>query len=155
MSILTGINTSGSALTAQRLRMDVIANNIANAETSQPAGAPGYKRQAVVFSPIPAASPSSGAPFQVSFSPLRGALRSGPDEGVQVDAIIEDEAPPRMVYDPGHPDADANGYVAYPDIDIITEMTDIMSATRAYEANVTAINAAKSMAVKAMEIGRG
>ncbi|MCL4533644.1 MAG: flagellar basal body rod protein FlgC [Bacteroidetes bacterium] len=150
MSILTGLNISGSALTAQRLRMDVIANNIANAESTQPAGGQPYKRQEVVFSPI-SSSPLSSAPF----APVRGDARQSLQEGVQVDAILEDDAPPRMVYDPGHPDANANGYVAYPDVDIVTEMTDMMSATRAYEANVTAINATKSMAVKALEILRG
>jgi flagellar basal-body rod protein FlgC len=155
MSVLSGINSSGSALTAQRLRMDVIANNIANAETTQRPGQPAYKRQSVVFTPIPASPSSQSEGTMASFSPLGGFSRQAPDQGVQVEAIIEDEAPPRMVFDPSHPDADANGYVAYPDVDIITEMTDMVSATRAYEASVTALNAAKTMATKALEIGRG
>ncbi len=147
MSIFSSLRISGSGLTAQRLRMDSIANNIANAETTRSIDGQPYKRQEVVFQPIvsPTALPVSDT----------GAARRPPEEGVQVAAIVQDETPPRMVYDPSHPDADANGYVAYPDIDVITEMTDMISATRAYEANVTAINAAKSMATKALEIARG
>ncbi len=148
MGFLTSLNISGSALTAQRLRMDVISNNIANAETtSGPDGQP-YRRQQVIFSPI-----SSGR----RVAPLPAILNNDgePGEGVQVSAIVEDERPPRMVYDPAHPDADPNGYVAYPEVNVITEMTDMIAATRAYEANVTAINAAKSMAAKALEIARG
>jgi flagellar basal-body rod protein FlgC len=146
MGILTSLEISGSGLTAQRLRMDVIANNIANTETTRTADGQPYKRQQVVFAPIMSAMSS---PLAASGS------NSAPEEGVQVAAVVADERPPRMVYDPSHPDANADGYVAYPDIDLVTEMTDMMSATRAYEANVTALNAAKSMAMKALEIGRG
>lgn len=147
MSVFDNLKISGSALTAQRLRMDVISNNIANAETTRSADGEPYKRQQVVFSPIktPLSAPTSGG----------RSLRRSMEEGVRVASILDDTAPPRMVYDPTHPDADASGYVSYPDIDVITEMTDMISATRAYEANVTAINAAKAMATKAMEIGRG
>lgn len=147
MSVFDNLKISGSALTAQRLRMDVISNNIANAETTRSAedGGP-YKRQQVVFSPIK-------SPLSASISG-RGVSRRSTEEGIRVTSIVQDTAPPRMVYDPSHPDADASGYVSYPDIDIVTEMTDMISATRAYEANVTAINAAKAMATKALEIGR-
>jgi flagellar basal-body rod protein FlgC len=127
--------------------MDVIANNIANAESTRAVDGQPYQRQQVVFRPTPAA----GATLLAA----KGGLARPLDEGVHVAAILRDEAPPRVVYDPGHPDADTNGYVAYPNVDVITEMTDMMSATRAYEANVTAINAAKSMATKALEITRG
>lgn len=147
MSVFTSLKINGSALTAQRLRMDVIANNIANAESTRSVDGQVYKRQEVVFMPI---VKRNALPISTKGNPT-GLV----EEGVQVAAILQDETPPRLVYDPGHPDADANGYVAYPDIDIITEMTDMISATRAYEANVTAINAAKNMATKALEIGRG
>lgn len=146
MSILTSLNISGSALTAQRLRMDVISNNIANAETTRTADGQPYRRQEVVFSPIlsAAASPMGNRAAQTG-------LR---EEGVQVASIFSDDRPPRMVYDPGHPEANQDGYVAYPNVDVVTEMTDMISATRAYEANVTVLNAAKAMANKALEIGR-
>ncbi len=147
MSILTSLGISGSALTAQRVRMDVISNNIANAETTRTADGKPYRRQDVVFTPI---DDPTASPIASRFDPTRPT-----EEGVQVATILQDAAPPRMVYDPGHPDADANGYVAYPNVDIVTEMTDMISATRAYEANVTAINAAKNMATKALEIARG
>lgn len=143
MSVFDNLKISGSGLTAQRLRMDVISNNIANAETTRSAGGEPYRRQEVVFRPI------SNARSQLS-----GANKLS-QQGVEVSAVVPDNAPPRMVYDPEHPDADAAGYVAYPDIDVVTEMTDMMSATRAYEANVTVINAAKAMATKALEIARG
>jgi len=147
VSIFSSLNISGSALTAQRLRMDVTANNIANAETTRTASGGPYRREEVVFTPIEAP--------RVSTVFSRGRPTDLSEGGVRVSAIVEDEAPPRMVYEPGHPDADAEGYVAYPDIDVVTEMTDMISATRAYEANVSAINAAKSMATKALEIARG
>jgi flagellar basal-body rod protein FlgC len=127
--------------------MDVLANNIANAETTRTADGQPYKRQETVFTPIRANTARTVA--------AKPGAKDPTEAGVQVAAIITDEKPPKMVYDPGHPDADANGYVAFPDIDIITEMTDMISATRAYEANVTALNAAKSMATKALEISRG
>ena len=146
MSIFDNLRISGSALTAQRLRMDVISNNIANAETTRGAGGEPYKRKEVVFAPIQ-------APARAALQGRAGVVSSG-EQGVLVSAIVPDNAAPRMVFDPGHPDADVDGYVAYPDIDIITEMTDMISASRAYEANVTAINASKSMAIKALDIGR-
>lgn len=146
MSIFTGLKVGGSALTAQRLRMDVIANNIANAETTRSADGKPYRRQQIVFTSTPG---STARPMS-----WRGDQANRIQQGVRVAGIYEDETPPRMVYDPGHPDADADGYVAYPDIDVVTEMTDMMAATRAYEANVTAINTAKNMALKALEILR-
>lgn len=146
MSLITSLKISGSALTAQRVRMDVIANNIANAESTRSVDGQEYKRQEVVFAPISSSN---------SLSATRGGSNRSAGEGVQVAAILRDDSPPRLVYDPSNPDADGNGYVAYPNVDTITEMTDMLSATRAYEANVTAINAAKSMAFKALEIAKG
>lgn len=143
MSVFRSMDIAGSALTAQRLRMDVISSNVANAETTRtPSGGP-YRRAQVLFSPT-AMTASTGS-------------RPGESEsvGVEVRGIAADQSPLRMVHDPNHPDADAQGMVAYPNVDVTTEMVDMMSATRAYEASVTVLNASKSMAVKALDIGRG
>ena len=142
------LKTAGSALTAQRLRMDVIASNLANSEaTSTPEGGP-YKRERVVFGPVLRDSLN-----KLSSSP--DAIASGATPGgVEVKGIVQDDEDPRMVYDPTHPDANADGFVAYPNVDMVTEMTDMLSASRSYEANITIVNVAKSMAQKALEIGR-
>jgi flagellar basal-body rod protein FlgC len=142
------LKTAGSALTAQRLRMDVVASNLANAEaTSTPEGGP-YKRERVVFEPA----------LRNSMSKLGDASRSiasgASAGGVVVRAIVKDDEEPRMVLDPTHPDADAEGFVAYPNVDLVTEMTDMLSASRSYEANITIVNVAKSMAQRALDIGR-
>ncbi len=133
MGLLDSFRISGSGLTAQRLRLDVIASNLANIETTRtPEGGP-YRRQKVVFAPWTAAG-TAGA-------------------GVQVPAILS-EARFRRVYDPQHPDADPDGFVTMPDINLATEMTDLISAVRAYEANVAALNALRQMAQRALELGR-
>lgn len=138
---------SASALTAERLRMDVISNNIANANTTRTVEGGPYVRQRVVFAPRFDASPA--------FAPLMKLMTpEGLPVGVRVTAIQKDPAPPKMVYDPGHPDANAEGYVAYPNVNTVNEMVDLISATRAYEANVTAFNATKSMALQALNIGK-
>lgn len=142
------IEIAATGLTAQRLRLEVIANNIANVNTTRgPFGSP-YRRQQVVFAP-------RGTYFQFI---LPGVMPIIPEkslgEGVRVLQIREDPSPLRMVYEPGHPDANQDGYVAYPNVNIVTEMVDMISATRAYEANVAVISSAKSMAMKALEIGR-
>jgi flagellar basal-body rod protein FlgC len=142
MSVL---RIAGSALTAQRLRMDVTSSNIANAETtSSPQGGP-YRRTRVVFAPLNPPAPNGQAP-------LSGSTTA--PGGVYVRAIVQDQTAPRRVYQPGHPDADADGYVSMPNVDMVTEMTDMLAASRAYEANVTTINVAKSMAQRALDIGR-
>ncbi len=142
MSSLLSLRISASALTAHRLRMDVISGNIANSSTTRSNEGGPYKRRQVVL--------GSGQPLQ-GILPVSG--RSGAPVGVRAVGIVEQDRV-RLVNDPKHPDADENGNVAYPDIDIVQEMTDMMSAVRAYEASVTAINAAKGMALKALEIGR-
>jgi flagellar basal-body rod protein FlgC len=148
MSVLSSLRIAGSALTAQRLRMDVTASNIANAEsTSTPRGGP-YKRERVLFAPIQAAANGQLAYLADGSSP------SAAGEGVQVRGIVQDQAPPRQVYDPTHPDANQDGFVAYPAIDMVSEMTDMLSASRAYEANITMIGVAKSMAQRAIDLGR-
>lgn len=149
MRLSTGFDISASALSAQRLRMDVISSNIANAETTRGSFVNGqfqpYKRKMVVMEPM-----------QQSFSSVLSRQLSGSSaaQGVIVTKIKEDQSPNKLIYNPTHPDADANGYVNMPNVDVTKEMVDMISATRSYEANVTALNATKSMFVKALEIGR-
>jgi len=141
MDVAATLAISSSALQAQRLRMDVIAANLANAQsTRSPEGGP-YKRRDVVL------EATSGG----SFEDIMGASAGG---AVRVARVVEDGKPPRVVFDPGHPDADARGYVAYPNVNPITEMVDLMAATRAYEANVAAVNATKRVLEAALSIGR-
>ena len=144
MSIFGAIDVAASGMTAERLRLDVISNNIANVNTTRTAEGGPYRRQFVVFEPRQGDSSSF---LQV----MAGQLQLN---GVRVSGIRKDDSPLRMVYEPGHPDADAEGYVRMPNINIITEMVDMMTASRAYEANVTSVNVAKSMMLKALEIGK-
>jgi flagellar basal-body rod protein FlgC len=142
------LKTAGSALTAQRLRMDVISSNLANSEaTSTPEGGP-YKRERVVFGPVLRDSLSK---LSSSADSIANGATNG---GVEVKAIVQDDEACRMVFDPTHPDANEDGFVAYPNVDMITEMTDMLSASRSYEANITIVNVAKSMAQRALDIGR-
>lgn len=147
MAFLNSINVSASGLTAERLRMDIISRNIANANTTRTADGTPYRRQVALFAPAQGQMPFS------EYLANAGAGQSG--GGVKVVGIEEDKTPFKLVYDPGNPDADAKGYVKMPNVDIMTEMVNMISASRAYEANVTAINSAKAMAMKALEIGRG
>jgi flagellar basal-body rod protein FlgC len=141
MDVSGTLAISASALQAQRLRMDVIAANLANAQSTRtPEGGP-YKRRDVVL------EATAGG----SFEEVLGASGGG---AVRVARVVEDDTPPRVVFDPGHPDADPRGYVAYPNVNPITEMVDLMAATRAYEANVAAINATKRVLEAALSIGR-
>lgn len=139
MSLFNAINISASGLTAERLRLDTIANNIANINTTRTPGGGPYRRQQVVFQ----------AALNSFWTPGKRATSGA---GVRVAGITEDQSPPLMVYDPTHPDANAQGYVAMPAINIVKEMVDMISATRAYEANVTALNSAKSMALRALDV---
>lgn len=153
MGLFDSINISSSGLTAQRLRMDVISNNIANAQSTRSADDPNtpYQRQVAVFTPVSA---------QNSFSSLMQQQMQGVGQGVQASVQKDTATPFKLVYDPTHPDAVKNpaspeyGYVRMPNVDVVTEMVDMISASRGYEANVTAVNAAKGMAMKALEIGR-
>lgn len=141
--LFSGIDAAGSGLTAQRLRMDVIAENIANVNTTRtPEGGP-YRRKRVIFS-----SQEPFLFFTPPFSPKTPLVG-----GVRVVAIEEDPTPPRIEYRPDHPDADKDGYLRLPNVNIITEMTDMISATRAYEANVATIRASRSMMMRALQIG--
>jgi flagellar basal-body rod protein FlgC len=141
---------SVSGLSAQRVRMDVIASNIANVDTLETAEGGPYVRKRVRFETT---NPDTGDVVRVSaFDNVLADRAIG--EGVQVSAIEEDDAALEMVYDPDNPAADADGFVLRPDIDVVTEMTDMLSATRAYEANITVLNALKSMAMTALDISR-
>jgi len=148
MSLFRSIDTSGSGLTAQRLRLDVISNNIANANSTRTKEGGPYRRQMVVFMPRKYHKPRN------PFHKLPNADKMV-GQGVRVIGIVDDYARPLvMKYDPGHPDANKDGYVAYPNVNTVTEMTDMIDASRAYEANVTAMNAAKSMMLKALELSK-
>ncbi|MEF3304810.1 flagellar basal body rod protein FlgC [Paenibacillus sp. GYB003] len=149
MKLTNGFDISSSALTAQRFRMDVISSNIANADTTRAKLVDGrwvpYQRKLVVME---AKEPSSFAKL------LERSMQGESGEGVRVSRVFEDEAPFKQVYNPTHPDADERGYVEMPNVDLLKEMVDMMSATRSYEANVTALNATKAMIAKALEIGK-
>lgn len=154
MSLFHTLKISGSGLSAQRLRMDTISNNLANVNTTQTENGGPYRRQQAVFAPMFEKSLFQYAQFQRNHPhalPLDSREHGG---GVQVAAITEDPSEGRLVYEPNHPDANAEGYVEYPNVNVVAEMTDMISATRAYEANVTAVQAVKAMALKALEMGR-
>ncbi len=146
MGYFGALDIGASALTAQRLRMDTISQNIANANTTRTADGTPYRRRLVVFQ-----ERSQGIPFSEYLSSSSRERYVG--KGVKVAAVVEDASDFKRVYDPGHPDSDEEGYVEMPNVDIITEMVNMISATRAYEANVTTINTTKSIAMKALEIG--
>lgn len=145
MSFVTALDISGSALTAQKMRMDIISQNIANATTTRTEDGDPYRRQMVVVQEQTTPTFNSAYDEAMSTSGLGG---------VEVVGIVEDQSDLVPVYNPGHPDADAEGYVWMPNVDTTTEMIDMMSATRSYEANVTVLNATKDMAMKALEIGK-
>lgn len=152
MAIFQSLNTTASALTAQRLRMDVISSNMANADTTRAKLVDGkwepYRRKTVVL------QPKEGGFSSYLQSAINGSSAST-GGGVKVSKIEEDQTTPfKMVYDPENPDANAEGYVQLPNVDPLREMTDLISATRSYEANVTVLNASKGMLMKALEIGK-
>jgi flagellar basal-body rod protein FlgC len=147
MDFFTSLDVSASALTAERTRMNLISNNLANANATRTAEGGPYKRKDAVFATQKGAQAFSDKLAQAT----KGAV---PPQGVQVVEIVEDQRPPRMQFDPNHPDADSQGYVAMPNVNVVEEMADMIAATRAYEANVTAVQAAKAMALKTLEISR-
>ncbi len=148
MGLLSSIRISASALTAHRLRMDVIANNVANMTSTRGPDGGVFQRQVVSFR----AQPTGRQGFSALFREQSG-LPSLPTRGVAVNRITEDQNPGRRVLDPSHPDADAEGFVEMPNVDLVVEMTDMVAAARAYEANVTVMNASKAMAQRALDIG--
>ncbi|QTD42332.1 flagellar basal body rod protein FlgC [Sporosarcina sp. Te-1] len=153
MSIFHSLNTSASALTAQRLRMDVISSNMANIETTRGKMVDGewqpYRRKTVSLQP-------REGQFSSMLNAAMGKQSKGSaGYGVTISSIKEDtETPFQLVYNPSHPDANQDGYVQMPNVDPLREMIDLMSATRSYEANVTVLNANKAMLMKALEIGK-
>lgn len=148
MSFLSSMNISASAMTAQRLRLDIASENIANIDTTRTEAGGPYRRKMVV---LEARSENN---FRKALINAAGLSRQQSTGGVRVSQIVEDTSPFKSVYSPEHPDADENGYVQMPNVDLIKETVDSMSATRSYEANITAFNALKSMASKALEIGK-
>jgi flagellar basal-body rod protein FlgC len=175
MNLFGTMETSGGAMQAERMRAEVVAANMANAETTRTASGGVYKRQHVVFAADPGQSPASGfmtsmaaaaglpAPSPLALAalpnmPLPGPLFSSPAAvapGVHIAQVVEDTGPPLKRYDPGHPDAGPDGYVSYPDINPLTEMVDLMGATRAYGLNSSAVQAEKGMIVSALDIAKG
>ncbi|MDH4246852.1 MAG: flagellar basal body rod protein FlgC [Deltaproteobacteria bacterium] len=149
MNFLSAMGASSSGMAAQRFRMNIISANIANAETTRtPEGGP-YRRRDVVLGALPA---------QRTFEEELRAQAQGKAEDplhAKVLGVVVDQRPPMLKYDPGHPDANEDGYVAMPNINTMEEMTNLMLASRTYEANVTAFNATKTMALRALEIGKG
>lgn len=151
MDFLSSLNISGSGLTAQKLRMDVISQNIANAGVTRTENGTPYRRKMVVLSSINNGSSSFRELLDRTNGAKVGGVKAG---GVQVRSIVEDQSALIPVYEPNHPDANEEGYVMLPNVNTAQEMIDMMSASRAYEANVTTFNATKAMILKALEIGR-
>ena len=145
MGLFTSFDTSASGLTAQRYRMDIISQNVANANTTRTADGTPYRRKVVVFE-------EKGG--RTSCDSVLGRVKDNyAGKGVRVSKVTEDQwTEMKKVYDPSHPDADENGYVMYPNVDIVTEMTNLIDASRAYEANATAFSASKSIATKGLNI---
>lgn len=149
MAFLSSMNVVGSGLTAQQLRLDVISENITNQNTTRTEGGGPYRRKMVVFQ-----AQGEQTPFQQALARARG--ESGQEEagGVRVTQIIEDPSDFKLVYDPTHPDANAEGYVEMPNIDLVKEISDAMATSQAYAANVTAFNVLKQVTAKGLEIGK-
>ncbi len=145
MGLFTAFDISASGMTAQRLRTDTISQNLANVSTTNTGDGTPYRRKTVLFT----------EKNNTSFSNVLLSTQGTVGSGVKVTSIIEDTTTPMSrVYDPSHPDADDDGYVTYPNVNTVTEMTNLIDATRSYEANVTAFNASKSMALKGLEVGK-
>jgi flagellar basal-body rod protein FlgC len=169
MNLFGLMETSGDAMQAERMRAEVVAANMANAETTRTATGGAYHRQHVIFAANPGVEGFAGSlaaasmPSSTSSSIIQGSLPSQgllgtgailPEGGVHIAGVIEDPSPPLKRYDPGHPDAGPDGYVSYPDINPITEMVDLMGATRAYGMNGSAVQAEKGMITSALEIAK-
>ena len=147
MGMFTSFDINSSGLTAQRYRMDIISENVANANTTRTGDGTPYVRKVVPFKEKDKQTPFSRV--------LNKSMDKYTGEGVKIGGVYKDtQTEMNMVYDPSHPDADENGYVTYPNVNIITEMTNLIDASRAYEANATAFNASKSMAMKGLSIGQ-
>ncbi len=152
MSLMGSLNVSASGMSAQRTRMDIISQNIANVNTTRDENGDVYRRQTVVF------AEKNDSNFESILTAMQTGISRKSDplgDGVKITGIAEDHVTPmKMVYDPAHPDADEDGYVTMPNVNTVTEMTNLIDATRSFEANVTAFNATKNMALKGLEIGK-
>jgi flagellar basal-body rod protein FlgC len=146
MTLLRTMDLTATGMTAQRTRMNVAAMNLANRSTTRSAEGGPYRRREVVLETVPMNHGFDGA--------MKAAMNEGPALGVRVQNVVESTEDPMLVYDPGHPDADAAGYVAMPNIDSISEMVDLMGAARAYEAGTNVLSTVRSMAEQALRIGR-
>ena len=140
MGLFDAIDIAGSGLTAERVRMDVTAENLANAQTTRGANGQPYRRQEVVLA-------QNGQPsaFDAQLAVAQGAGQPSPGGGVEVSGIVADKTPDQLVYDPGNPEANGQGYVQMPNVSTVTEMTDLISESRSYQSDVTAMQTAKSM----------
>jgi flagellar basal-body rod protein FlgC len=147
MGLFDAIGSSASGMQAERVRMDVVSENLANAQTTKAANGQPYRRKEVVFQ-------EAGAQGSSFASILAGATDGAQTSGVKVSGIVEDASPLKRIYDPGHPDADKDGYVTMPNVNTVTEMTDLISSSRSYEANVTAMQTAKTMFTKTLDLLR-
>ncbi|EHL17294.1 flagellar basal-body rod protein FlgC [Peptoanaerobacter stomatis] len=147
MSIFSSMNINATALTAERARMDIISKNIANAQTTRTKNGLPYRRQVAVF----AEADGNVSSFNAILNNKRQKKDKG---GVELVGVVEDKSDFKMKYEPGHPDADENGYVKMSNVDLITEMVDMISSQRAYEASATAVNTSKALLQKAIEIGK-
>jgi flagellar basal-body rod protein FlgC len=152
MDFFDALHISSSGLSAQRVRMNLISANLANMNTTRTEAGGPYRRKDPVFAARVLPDPSRT--HEASFREMLGNRRKEQLKEVAVVEIVEDSRPPIKKYDPMHPDANANGYVSMPNINLMEEMVNMISATRSYEANVTAIKSAKDMALKALEIGQ-
>jgi flagellar basal-body rod protein FlgC len=146
MGLFDGLDVSATGLTAQRLRMDVTAENLANAQTTRGANGKPYQRKDVILEEIPQGG------FGAQLSSAMGTGTGGGAGGVQVAGIVADRTPGKLVYDPGNPDANAQGYVRMPNVDTVSEMVDLIDSSRAYEANVTAMQSTKQMLTKTLDL---
>ena len=151
MSFWTALRIGSSGMSAQRLRMDIISNNIANAETTRTAEGGPYKRQDVIFMPK---AQSTFLPEFIRARQAQDIEAFSEERGMKVAKVTTDDSEGLKVYDPSHPDADIDGFVTYPNVNMVVEMTNMLSATRSYEANLAVINFAKQMAIRAVDIGR-
>ena len=145
MDLLSSMQISSSGLSAQKKRMAAISSNVANVQTTRTAEGGPYRRKEVVF---------GSAPIENVFSDTLDGILENKAEGVYATEIVSSNKPPILKYEPDHPDANEQGYVAYPDINTMEEMADMIATSRSYEANITALNTAKGMATKALEIGK-
>lgn len=145
MGFLDALRISGTGLSAQRMRMNVISRNLANVHTTRTDSGEPYRRKDLVFAAVPASN---------TFGEILREESRAPFQEVEVMGVIDDPRPFQLRYEPGHPDADPDGYVKYPNVDPMEEMINMISASRGYEANVTAVNASKRMAQRALEIGK-